>query len=156
MILDLVNGKDPILRTKTEKFDFNSDIDPIELSKNLAETMIANKGLGLAAPQVGLPYRVCVITGQPILAMFNPKIVDQSEEQVLLKEGCLSFPNLYIKVKRPAVIRVRYTRPNQETVTEEFSGLTARIVQHEIDHLEGILFTDRASRFHLEQARKNK
>ena len=71
-----------------------------------------------------------------------------------MEEGCLSFPGLYFKVKRPAAIKIRYQRPNGETVTEQFQGLTARIVQHEIDHLDGIKYTSRGNRIHVDAAKK--
>lgn len=154
MILPLVNENDLILTIPTEKYIFTGD--EADLARDLAETMIANKGLGLSANQVGIPYRVCCITGNPIRVMFNPKIVSQSDEQVVMEEGCLSFPGLFIKVKRPATVRVRYTQANGQTITEEFAGLTARVVLHEIDHLDGITFIQRANKFHLEQAKKKR
>jgi peptide deformylase len=82
--------------------------------------------------------------------------VDYSEETIYLEEGCLSYPNLYIKVKRPSTIKIRYTEPNGNTLTTKFSGLTARAVLHEFDHMEGITYMQRANRIHLEQAKKNK
>lgn len=151
----LVNNTDQILYTKTERFDFsNPPIDPSELAHILAQTMIANNGIGLAAPQIGLPYRAFVLTGKPIMCCFNPIIVDTSSEQIYLEEGCLSFPNLIVKIKRPKIIRARYTMPNGETVTNKFIGMTARIFQHELDHLNGVVFTQRANSYHLEKARK--
>lgn len=153
----LVNNTDQILYTKTERFDFsNPPIDPSELAHILAQTMIANNGIGLAAPQIGLPYRAFVLTGKPILCCFNPIIVDTSSEQIYLEEGCLSFPNLIVKIKRPKIIRARYTMPNGETVTNKFIGMTARTFQHELDHLNGVVFTQRANSYHLEKARKKK
>lgn len=158
MILELIDGKDPMLHRPTERFNFeNPQTDPSELAINLTETMITHKGLGLSANQVGLPYNVFVLTGQPVRALFNPRIVDSSEETTVSTEGCLSFPELFVKVKRPAVIKIRYTQANGETLTEEFHGLTARIVQHEVDHLNGITILDRAHPIHIEQAlRKQK
>lgn len=157
MIRDLVPEKDQVLHEETQKFDFaNPPVDPIELSKDLAETMIQNKGLGLSANQIGEPYRVFVLTGEQIRACFNPKIVSQSVEQTVQVEGCLSYPGLFVKVKRPAVVKIRYTQPNGNTITEEFAGLTARIVQHEIDHLDGITIVDRAHPIHLEQAMRKR
>lgn len=140
-VLTLVKPSDPILSQELKRFEFdNPEYEPNQLAVDLAETMIANKGLGLAANQIGIPYAVLAITGDPIRVMFNPRIVDTSEETVLMEEGCLSFPGLYLKLERPAVVKVRYSRPNGETVTEVFEGLSARIVQHEIDHLKGIKF----------------
>lgn len=153
----LVNNTDQILYTKTERFDFsNPPIDPSELAHILAQTMIANNGIGLAAPQIGLPYRAFVLTGKPIMCCFNPIIVDTSSEQIYLEEGCLSFPDLIVKIKRPKIIRARYTMPNGETITNKFIGMTARIFQHELDHLNGIVFTQRANSYHLEKAKKKK
>ena len=155
MIRELVPHNDQGLRQKLEKFNFaDPQIDPNQLARDLTETMIANKGLGLAANQVGLPYRVFVMTGSPVTAVFNPRIVDSSEEEIYMDEGCLSYPGLYVKVKRPAVIKVRYDMPNGETVTKTFEGLTARVFQHEFDHLEGEVFLQKANRIHLDAARK--
>lgn len=152
MILTLVKKDDPILKEKLNNFDFdNPPVDPSELAVNLAETMIANKGIGLAANQVGLPYRVFAVVGNPVMVCFNPKIVDTSSDEVLLEEGCLTFPGLFMKIKRPSMIRARYTMANGETVTNKFIGMTARVFQHELDHLDGILYTSRANLFHREQ-----
>lgn len=155
-ILNLVKDSDPILKQVMENFNFLSPpTDPIQLAKDLAETMIDNKGIGLSANQVGLPYRVFVITGSPIQACFNPKIVDTSTEMVYLEEGCLSYPGLVVKIKRPRMIRVRFTMPNGETKTEKFDGMTARIFQHELDHLNGIVHISRANLYHKEKALKD-
>lgn len=154
-VLDLISPHSELLKTKLENFDFrNPPTDPSQLAKDLAETMIANNGLGLSANQIGLPYRVFVITGSPIYACFNPRIVDSSSEEVLMEEGCLSYPNLFIKIKRPAAIRVRFNLPNGEIKNETFEGLTARVFQHELDHLNGIVHTQRASLFHLDQGKR--
>jgi peptide deformylase len=83
---------------------------------------------------------------------FNPKVVLASESVVLLEEGCLSYPGLITKIKRPQHCKVRFTTPNGDTITRQFTGMTARIFQHEYDHLDGIRFYDKANRFHREQA----
>ncbi len=155
MIRELVDCYDPILRQRTENFDFtNPPINPVELYNDLAETMRENEGLGLAAPQVGLPYRAFVMRAENIIGVFNPKIVDISSEMVYLEEGCLSYPNLWVKIKRPKKIKVRFTNPDGQTETRVFDGMSARVFQHETDHLDGILHIKRANRFHLEQAKK--
>lgn len=157
MIHTLVPSNDPILKQELKQFDFiNPPTDPIQLAHDLAETMLANNGLGLAANQIGLPYRVFAIKAEKIIVCFNPKIVDYSEETIYLEEGCLSYPNLFIKVKRPKGIKIRYTEPNGNTLTTTFIGLTARIALHEYDHLQGITYLQRANRIHIEQAKKNK
>ena len=155
MIYNLVECTHPILHTKMERFDFaNPPINPVELTNNLIETMVHNKGLGLSANQCGLPYRVFVLWSQESLACFNPSVVDTSSETVLLEEGCLSFPNLLIPVKRPKIIKVRFFDPYGEARTEKFIGMTARAFLHELDHLNGIDYTSKANRIHLERARR--
>ena len=160
MIYKLINNEKQILRTATDSFDFDNPIvEPKEFAENLAETMIENKGLGLSAPQCGFNTSVFVV-GDPrdkdsIMGIFNPTIVNYSEEQILMYEGCLSFPGLLIKIKRPEEVRVRFQDMNGDTVTRKFTGVTGRAVQHEFDHLQGILFKTRANRVHLESA-KNK
>lgn len=124
-----------------ESFDFsNPPIDPIELAQNLTETMLANGGIGLAANQCGLPYRVFAVASNPVLVCFNPIIVDRTTETVELEEGCLSFKGLILKIKRPLAIKARFTMPNGVTETHKYTGMTARIFQHEYDHIEGITF----------------
>lgn len=147
----------PEIFNPVNKFDFtNTPTDPIELVKHLSEVMVENNGIGLSANQLGLPYRVFVMKSNPILACFNPIIVDESEETVYMDEGCLSYQGLWVKIKRPAVVKVRFTEANGNVRTETFDGMTARIFQHELDHLNGIPFTRRANSLHLEQARKRK
>jgi peptide deformylase len=154
-ILSLVPKSDPVLKTPTEKFDFtNPPTDPVQLAVDLTETMLHLNGLGLAAPQLGLPYRVFALRSNPVLVCFNPRIVDQSAEEIELEEGCLTFPNLFIKIKRPRIIRVRFTLPNGQTETKKMTDLSARIYQHELDHLDGVLFTSKVSRVKLEMAEK--
>jgi peptide deformylase len=97
-----------------EEFNFiKPPIDPYELSGEMVKFMYDNNGLGLAANQIGLPYRMFVMRGHPEnFACFNPKVVYQSEELVSLDESCLSFPGLVVKIKRPKSIRVRFMTPN--------------------------------------------
>lgn len=155
MILDLVPKDHSLLTTKLEPFDFtNPPTDPIQLAKDLTETMIAKNGIGIAANQCGLPYRVFAIRSNPVFVCFNPKIVDTSTEEIYLDEGCLTYPNYYVKIKRPKKIKVRFTMPNGMTETKVFEGITARIFLHEYDHLDGILFMSRATLYHRQQAEK--
>jgi len=153
MIRDILSCSAPILNTPTQKFDFQDPpMNPAELANDLIETMIKYKGIGLAANQVGLPYSVFALYSEQPLVLFNPRIVDTSTETVLLEEGCLSRPNFFVKIKRPAFIRIRYTKHTGETVTEKFIGMTARCIQHELDHLNGVDYTTRANRIHYERA----
>jgi peptide deformylase len=150
-----VGPNDPILHEPTERFDFtNPQMDPLDLASDLAQTMLANSGIGIAANQCGIPYRVLVLLADDLMPMFNPRIVDFSEETIVLEEGCLTFPGLLVKVKRPRKIRVRFTLPDGNTVTKVFDGMTSRCIQHEIDHLDGVCHIERASIIHREQAMK--
>jgi peptide deformylase len=141
----LVPDTDPVLYEPVVPFDFsNPPIDPVLLSHTLAQALIKHKGIGISANQLGLPYRVFAMATNPITVCFNPRIVDVGDEQIVLDEGCLSYPGVFIKIKRPKNIKVRFTLPNGETVTHTYSGMTSRIFQHEYDHQEGINFIDRA------------
>lgn len=164
MILDLVPNSNPVLHIPTPEFDFNAaPINPIELYKNLGETMLAKGGIGLAAPQCGLPYNFFVIRSDPIIGMFNCRIVDMSMERLELEEGCLSYKGLILKIKRPVSIKARWqelvigpnNQLNVETKTQVFTGMTARAIQHEKDHVDGIVFTKYSTKIELELA-KNK
>lgn len=141
------------LKIECRAFDFDNN-DGIQVAKILAESMIEHNGLGIAANQLGFDYRAVAINAEKVVVMFNPKIVSVSDEQSYLVEGCLSAPNLFVNIKRPNTIRVRYTEPNQNVVTRNFTGITARVIQHEMDHLDGIFFTKRANQYHVEKARK--
>lgn len=151
----IVGDDHPLLKQQLQQFDFaNPPVDPIEFSKELFETMLHNKGLGLAANQCGFPYRVFAIAANPGIVCFNPRVVDQTTDESYLEEGCLTYPFLYVEVKRPKAIKVRYTEPNGNIVTQKFTGMTARIFLHELDHLNGMNFTQRASPIHLERSRR--
>lgn len=155
-VKQLVHYNDKVLHEPCKAFDFIfPQFDPVELAIDLTETMIANGGIGLSANQIGIDLKVCVIAAEQVIAMFNPIIVDTSEEVIILEEGCLSFPGLDVRVKRPRHIKVRFTRPNGETVTEKYTGMTARVMQHEIAHLEGRTMLDDCNVFEKERAKKN-
>jgi len=157
MIYDLVKPDHPLLSTKLQPFDFdNPPIDPVELANNLIETMIKYKGIGLSANQCGLPYRVFVLWSNPTKVVFNPRIVDQTTEEVQLDEGCLTYPNLFLPIKRPSIIKVRFQDANGETQNDKFIGMTARAFQHELDHLNGIVYTKHANPIHLSRAMNQK
>jgi len=154
--MQLMKHNDPILITQCQPFNFQEPpFDPIEFSNELVKAMYEWNGLGLAANQVGVPYRVFAMRGQPQnFVCFNPRIVLPSAEQIILDEGCLSFPGLVVKVKRPRNIRVRFDTPNGDTRTETFIGMSARVFQHELDHLNGLLYFNKANRYHKEVALK--
>ena len=152
---DLVPSNHTLLFTKLEPFDFdNPPIDPIELANRLIVTMNKHNGVGLSANQCGLPYRVFVMRSNPTLVCFNPKIIDSVSAEISLEEGCLSHPFLYVPIKRPSMVKVRFTDAFGVTKTEKFIGLTARCFQHEFDHLEGINYLNRANPIHVDRAKR--
>ena len=124
-----------------------------ELEKFLAEmveTMIAEDGVGLAAPQVGVSRRIAVVNPDPLnpdtlLTLVNPRILDCSDETECAEEGCLSVPGIRGKVERPIMIEVEYRDAGGEKHCIKVDGLVSRIIQHEMDHLDGVLFVDRLS-----------
>jgi peptide deformylase len=154
--MELVKKDNPILSTKCESFDFeNPPFDPIEFAHEIMKFMYENNGLGLAANQIGVPYRIFAMRGAPEnFVCFNPKMVGTSLDTIVLEEGCLTYPGLLVKVKRPSMIRVRFNTPNGATETRQFIGMSARVFQHEMDHLDGIKFFERANKFHKDQAFK--
>lgn len=144
MRLSLSPSNSPVLRTKAKKV-----ADPSRLGSlvdDLIETMIAESGVGLAAPQLGKSVRVFV-TGidKHYNAFINPEIIAVSEEQIWWEEGCLSLPRMLGEVKRPKQVTVRALDRHGKQITISADNLTARVLQHEHDHLEGILFPDRMS-----------
>jgi peptide deformylase len=142
----LVKDTDPILSQGMPRFDFdNPVVDPIQLAYDLVESMRHHKGIGLSANQIGLPYRVFAMEAVPALVCFNPKLIYESSEEIMLEEGCLSFPGLGIKIKRPRHIKVRYAEPSGEIMTRKFTGMAARCFLHELDHMNGTKYIDRAS-----------
>ena len=149
----------PFMDDTLEQFDFK---DRKDLAKVMYDNMAKYGGLGLAANQLGLPYRMFVMGGHPeiengkVRCVFNPVINDFSEESVLLKEGCLSFPFLFLPIKRPKWVSVNYTDENGEEVEETLHGMPARIFQHENEHMNGYVFTDLVSKLKLERAEKAK
>lgn len=155
---DLVDFYDPILRKPTTPFDFNQPnaIAKAEyISFSLAETLDKLGGLGLSANQVGLSDRVCVINmGDSIWTMFNPVLVESSLTTADYAEGCLSYPGLYLKLSRADHIKVKFQAIGGQEVEKEFDGLTAVVIQHELDHLDGKVFTDAVSSIKLDQAKR--
>lgn len=152
--MKLVDYNDPILTKVCDVFDFsNPPFDPIVFSQELVKFMYDNNGLGLAANQLGIPYAVFAMRGNPDnFVCFNPKVISYSENYISLEEGCLSRKGLIVKVKRPDSVRVRFNTPNGDTRTETFIGITARVFQHEMDHMNGELYFNKASRYHRDVA----
>lgn len=156
-MLELIEEASKVLRTPPPEFDFdNPKEDPKTIVENMAEAMEKYGGLGLSANQVGLPYKMFVMktADKGTVGFFNPKITRVSQETDNLKEGCLSFPDIYLMIKRSKQIELEYQDEQGESHTLVLEGMAARCVQHECDHLNGILFLQRASRLKLERALK--
>lgn len=141
---------DPVLREKAEEVEvFDEELR--SLVRDMFETMVAEEGAGLAAPQIGISKRIFVADiresrGAPArFAMVNPKLVEVSDEVESEAEGCLSIPGVSEVVTRPARVAVEGFDPTGEPLRVEADELLARVIQHEIDHLDGILFFDRIS-----------
>jgi peptide deformylase len=156
-ILPIVTYNDPILRTQTEEVKtFDQSIT--QLVEDMFETMYNADGVGLAAPQIGRTERIFVIDPDPIseeidqktwekMAFINPKITRTWGDSYAYREGCLSLPELFEEVQRPSHIEIEYLDENFQKQVMEADGFLSRVIQHEFDHLEGVLFVDYLSRF---------
>lgn len=155
--MKLIYYPDSFLEKVVDPVDIeNPDFDPHELKKEMVDTMIKCGGIGLSANQVGIDRQVFVMgdTRANSTICINPQILQYTEETVTDAEGCLSFPNLYLNVKRPKDILVTHWNENLEQVTEKVTGYSARVYLHELDHLLGITFRDRVSKLRWDMAAK--
>jgi peptide deformylase len=158
MILPIIAYGDPVLR-KEARFIEKNEIELVSLIENMYETMYEAAGVGLAAPQIGIDIRLFVVDGQPLNEGENDKDVDKSligfkkvfiNAEILeedgddwpFEEGCLSIPGIRAEVYRPETVTIRYNDLDWNEITEKYEGVAARIIQHEYDHIDGILFTD--------------
>src|SRR5262245_12309631 len=145
---DLTLYPDPRLRRPSSPVEtFDEELEAIVAG--MFERMYASKGVGLAAPQVGLKKRILVLnpTGEKKdeLVLVNPRIVERSGAATSFEEGCLSFPGIYAEITRPESCRVEAFHPDGKPFEATHDGFTSRIIQHEYDHLEGVLLVDRMS-----------
>jgi peptide deformylase len=145
---------DPVLRTKARSVDRFDDALRSEIER-MGELMNDALGVGLAATQVGVLHRVLVYRAQqqaPVAALINPEIEWSGKEQETAEEGCLSLPAVLVDVERPVHVRVRAVNEHGDPILVEASGLEARVIQHEIDHLDGVLILDRTTRDQRKEA----
>ena len=154
---DLVAETDPILSEVLEEFDFqNAVINPVDFASSMVETCIKNKGYGLSANQCGFPYRMFVMgAGSEYVAFFNPKVI-KTHEEVHMEEACLSFPGLSLRITRPKEIWVEYQDYNGVKKESHFTGMSARCFLHELDHMNGIVYTTRAKPLALQSGLKKR
>jgi len=155
--ISLVPYNDPMLHSPCEKWDFlKPAFDLTEFAQVLVNKMRESNGIGLSANQVGVPYKIFAMYGDPTYVVVNPKIIEVSDEMVTLEEGCLSYPKLLVKVKRPLWINTRFNYPNGKAATHRFEGMSARVFLHEFDHIEyGHTFMDQSNLMYKEKARKD-
>jgi len=142
-----------VLRRKADKADPSKKEELQQLVTDLWDTLKHSEGCGLAAPQIGVSLRVLVVDGNEVAdvypylkgftrVMINPVVVSESQEECEFSEGCLSVPGIYADVRRPVSMTVEYLNENLEKVTETFDKFACRMIQHEMSHLDGVLFTD--------------
>lgn len=145
-LFELIKQDAEILQEVLPEFDFtNPPVDPTMFASTLVETCKHHNGLGLSANQCGFKYRVFVMgSGDQYVAHFNPKIIKESNEVAHMSEGCLSYPFLFLNITRPASVDVEYQDHTGVTRTATYTGISARCFQHELDHMNGIVYTARA------------
>jgi peptide deformylase len=150
----------PILKQPGKIWNFDSIEESILLEKSMIKFMIDNRGIGLAANQIGIDRRVFIMGSESLdnfpkpMALFNPNIIQSSKNLVEDQEGCLSFPGLWLKIKRPEWIVGSYYTSSENYREQKFEGYAAKCFQHELDHLDGICFVDKVSRLKLQLALK--
>ena len=167
MIYTLLPPNDPrvlssIAEFNIEIFKDNEKIELKEFVDNMFETMKKYGGIGLSANQVGKPYRMFVMGDHPNIkegkkwVCINPKITNVTKDLIRYKEGCLTFPFLFLDIERPQDISVEYLDENLEKKEEHMTGIVARCFQHEFDHMQGIVFTEHVSKLKLDMALKKR
>lgn len=154
--LNLVEPTAEVMNRTPAPYDFETEGESAHSVSNvLFERMKQLGGVGLSANQVGLDMRVFVMgLGETKIAVFNPEIIEYNTKEELFNEGCLSYPGIMLSIKRPTTVKVRYQNEDGEFVENEFNGLTARVFQHEFDHMNGTDYTHRVSKFKLDFAKK--
>jgi len=150
----LLEPNNRALRVRIESV--SKDCNREKVRQDLIDSMEHYQGVGLSANQIGIMERVFImyedVTVRKILTCFNPKILETSKEQILMDEGCLTYPGVWLKVKRPIAVLFEYEDEKGEKHQKEFQGLPSRIFQHEYDHMEGTDFTKRVSRLKIDRA----
>lgn len=155
-MMKLVKFPDPILKQTAEPWNFEKDLNAAELEVDMVQLMIESNGIGLAGNQVGILKRVFAIylKGQVPFCMFNPYILIGDNAMVESEEGCLSFPELFLKVPRHDNITVGYLDRQGNKRIIELTGIDSRCFQHELDHLDGVCFTEHISPLKVALAKK--
>lgn len=154
--LSLVEYNDTGLHKPCEPWNFlNPPFDIYQFSVNMVDLMRKSNGIGLSANQVGVPYKIFVMESEPVYIVINPIILDVSDELINLEEGCLSYPGLITKVKRPLWVKAKFNYPNGQAKVHRFEGITARCFLHEYDHIEfGETMIDNTHPIHRDKIKK--
>ncbi len=149
-VVEIKKFNEPVLRKKCSRVQ-KIDREVKDIIVDMAQTMEKENGFGLAAPQVGVSKRIIVVRADAgdrrILVLVNPKIISKSKKIEELEEGCLSFPGIFLEIKRPKKVEVKGLDINGKEINFSADGILARVLQHEIDHLDGILFFSRLGFF---------
>jgi len=156
--LDLLPEDHPVLHQEPLTWIFDPpQADPKLMYDIMLENMVYHHGLGLSANQIGMPVKVFAMRideSDNAIVCFNPEIQQESEEMVIMTEGCLSFPSLYLKKRRPEKLNVKYQNVDGNFINAHFEGLAARVFHHEMDHMMGKTFLDGVSKILLQSARR--
>lgn len=158
-LCELVEPKHPALHSPANIDPFSIDVDWKEREEQMFDLMRTRHGIGLASPQIGNSYNMFVMhmEGSGNIGIYNPEIIEVSDEKVNMEEGCLTFPLLYFYVSRPEKCKVKYTLNDGKTIVENWlDGINARCFQHEFEHLQGKLYLDHASELKLQRAMKKR
>ena len=155
-ICKLIEAENPIMKVRLS--GCSPDLDRDDVEEKLLDSMKNYNGIGLSANQIGIMERVFVmysdVKKRETITCFNPEIVTKSDTEILMEEGCLTYPGLWLKVKRPDGIEVQYEDKSGEIQHQAMFGLECRIFLHEYDHMEGTDFTEKLSKLRLERAKK--
>ena len=157
--MKLVSTKDPILFKELQDVDIkNPQIDLKQTKEDMVELMVSKRGLGLSASQVGIDYKVFVIgeDKENTMMFVNPKVLSVSEETELDFEGCLTYPDVFLKMHRPTSVEASWYDEDGNPQTGNFEGYTARCFLHEFDHLHGVVFSQKVSQLKWDRALKKK
>ena len=156
--LELLPEDHPVLHKEPLPWVFDPpQADPKLMYDIMLENMVYHKGLGLSANQIGMPVKVFsmrVDDSDNAIVCFNPEIIKESEEMVTMEEGCLSYPLLYLKKRRPENLSVKYQNVDGDFINAHFEGLAARVFHHEMDHMKGKTFLDGVSKILLQSAKR--
>ena len=155
MIYTLLEKDHPLVHSELPEYVDSDEVNRKEFSDSMVESMKHWGGIGLSANQVGFSHRMFVMgDNDHYICCWNPKIVVESEDKTPIEEGCLTYPGLFVKIRRPDWIEVEFEDENGEKHSDTFEGLMCRVFQHEMDHMDGIDFTSRAKKMDLNIAKR--